>query len=126
MSKNYHVYLRNYFAIILIFFSSALATSQHIVINEIMTSNATTISDEDGDFPDWIELYNSGEEPVDLTGWGLSDDTINPFRWVFPQVIIQPQEFLLVWASGKDRRPDPTAMTNGLMREVYNGIPEST
>jgi hypothetical protein len=123
MSKNYPVYLRNYFAIILIFFSPALATSQHIVINEIMTSNASTISDEDGDFPDWIELYNSGEEPVDLTGWGLSDDALNPFRWVFPQAIIQPGEFLLLWASGKDRRPDPTAMINGLMREVYTGIP---
>jgi hypothetical protein len=123
MSKNYPVYLRNYFIIILIIFSPVLAVSQHIVINEIMSSNISTISDEDGDYPDWIELYNHGEEPVDLSGWGLSDDLENPMRWIFPKVVMQPGDFLLVWVSGKDRRPESTEMTAGLMREVYSNIP---
>lgn len=74
-----------------------------LVINEIMASNATTVVDEDGDYEDWIELYNKGEEVVNLEGCGLSDDYGNPFRWVFPSKNISPGEFLVIWASGKER-----------------------
>ncbi len=77
-----------------------------VVINEFMSSNGETIADEDGDFPDWIELYNNSGEAVNLDGWGLSDDEGNPFRWEFPEVTIGAGDFLLVWASNKDRR-DP-------------------
>jgi len=98
------------------------AISQNIAINEIMASNARTISDMKGDFSDWIELYNYGGAAVDLEGWGLSDNYENPFRWIFPKRIIKPGEYLIAWASGKDRRPDSESMTQGLMREVYTGI----
>ena len=60
--------------------------------------------DEDGDFPDWIELHNPADEPVDLAGFGLSDDSGDPFKWSFPKVAIAPGAHLLVFASGKDRR----------------------
>ena len=73
-------------------------------INEVMASNGTTLADEDGDFEDWIELYNDGTEPVDLSGWGLSDSYSNPFKWTFPEdTVLGAGEYLLVWASGKDR-----------------------
>ncbi|TVQ72725.1 MAG: T9SS C-terminal target domain-containing protein [Balneolaceae bacterium] len=76
-----------------------------IVINEVQASNRTTIADEDGDYEDWVELYNAGPGTVDLNGYGLSDDATRLWRWVFPQgTTIAPGEFLLVWASGKDRR----------------------
>jgi len=68
-----------------------------------MASNNATIADEDGDYPDWIEIYNSGDEPVNLSGFGLSDDYDNPFRWVFPDTTIGAGEFMLVWASNKSR-----------------------
>ena len=119
----YHI---RYWVLLTFFFSFLLCkpiAAQDIAINEIMASNANTISDEDGDFPDWIELYNYGTETIDLSGWGLSDDYDNPFRWEFPQKKIQPGEFLLVWASGKNRRPDNNTLTRGLMREVYENIP---
>jgi hypothetical protein len=96
--------------------------SQSIVINEIMASNKVTIQDMDGDFSDWVELYNHGEDSVNLEGWGLSDTQEDPYRWTFPARMIKPGEYLLVWASGKDRRPDAASNTNGLMREVYEGI----
>ncbi len=84
-----------------------------MVINEFMSSNSATIADEDGDYEDWIELYNTGSEPVNLQSYGLSDDYDRPFRWVLPNVTIQPGEFLLVWASGKDRtNPDQQLHTN--------------
>jgi hypothetical protein len=77
--------------------------SQDLAINEMMASNATTIHDEDGDFEDWIELYNYGSLPVDLEGFGLSDDNDSPFKWVFPATVLNPGDLILVWASGKDR-----------------------
>ncbi|TVR36589.1 MAG: hypothetical protein EA390_00565, partial [Balneolaceae bacterium] len=77
--------------------------AQNLHLNEIMSSNVTFIADEDGDFEDWIEIYNSGTEPLNLEGYGLSDDYDRPFRWVFPDTTIQPGEFMLIWASGKDR-----------------------
>lgn len=75
-------------------------------IKEVMAENLTTIADEDGDFSDWIEIYNSGNQAINLKGFGLSDDQDNPFRWIFPDVSIAPGEYLLVFASRKDRR-DP-------------------
>ena len=87
--------------------------SQQVRINEFMASNATTITDEDGDYEDWIELYNFGTEDIDLTGWSLSDDYSDPFKWVFPSLSIAPGAYLLVWASGKDKRiPEEPLHTN--------------
>ncbi len=82
------------------------ADAQEVIINEVMASNATTLADEDGDNEDWIELYNYGNEDISLKGFGLSDDYDDPFRWQFPDVTIRAGEYLLVWASGKNRR-DP-------------------
>lgn len=79
------------------------APSHTIVINEIMASNGTVIADEDGDFEDWIELLNTGDEGLQLEGFTLSDDMDNPARWQFPPVYLEPGGHLLVWASGKDR-----------------------
>lgn len=91
------------FTIILLVFSVSISRSQEIAINEIMASNSTTIADEDGDFGDWIELYNYGATAVNLQGFGLSDDSTNAFKWVFPSFILQPNAYLLIWASDKNR-----------------------
>lgn len=80
------------------------ASSQIVLINEVMASNGETLADEDGDYEDWIELYNPGPSAVNLEGFGLSDDYDDPFQWIFPDVVIEPEGFLLVWASNKDRR----------------------
>lgn len=75
-----------------------------LTINELMAANRATLMDEDADFSDWLELYNGSGQPIDLAGWALSDDDVNQRKWVFPEVSIQPNEYLLVFASGKDRR----------------------
>jgi hypothetical protein len=72
-------------------------------ITEFLAANATTILDEDGDSSDWLELYNAGGFGVDLTGWSLTDDSKAPARWRFPSISIGPGQFMIVWASGKDR-----------------------
>lgn len=74
-----------------------------VMINEIMASNTITLCDKDGDYPDWVELWNPSAETVDLTGWGLSDTTSNPKRWEFPPTIIGPGEYMIVFLSGKNR-----------------------
>lgn len=79
------------------------ASAQSLHLNEIMSSNSATIADDDGDYPDWIELFNSGETTISLQGYGLSDNYNNPFKWTFPDVDIQPGQFMLIWASGKNR-----------------------
>ena len=61
----------------------------------------------DGDTPDWIEFYNSGTSAVNLNGYGLSDKKDDPFQWIFPDFSVNPGEYLLVFASGKDRRESP-------------------
>ena len=77
--------------------------AQNIAINEVVGSNQTLIADEDGDYNDWIELYNFGQVAVNLEGYGLSDNTSNPFKWIFPNITMEPNSFLLIWASGKNR-----------------------
>ncbi len=76
--------------------------SNEIVINEVMASNTSTIQDRDGEYPDWIELYNTGDMAVDLSGFGLSDDPSDLFKWVFPAVTIEPGEYKLIFASDKN------------------------
>ncbi len=110
-------------ALMLFTFMASFSHAQSLVINEIMASNTSTIADEDGDFEDWIEIYNFGSDPVNLEGYGLSDNHNNPFKWVFPEYIIEPGQFLLIWASGKNRQPAQGQLVNGLLREVYEGIP---
>jgi hypothetical protein len=70
-----------------------------VVINEIMASNATTASDEAGEFADWIELYNLSGADVDLTDFALSDNPTNLRKWVFPAgTIIPANGYLIIWA----------------------------
>lgn len=83
--------------------SAPFLFSQDVIFNEFMASNDKTVADEDGDYSDWIELFNAGQNTVNLEGWGISDNESNPFKWVFPDVIMGPGEYLLVWASGKNR-----------------------
>jgi hypothetical protein len=106
MSNLSDVRSQSYFLLsfLLIFLLTNKLPGQNTVsINELMASNHSIIADEDGEYADWIELYNYGENPVRLKGWGLSDNHEKPFKWVFPDVTIQPGMYLLVWASGKDR-----------------------
>ena len=77
---------------------------QDVVINEMMPLNGSFLADMDGDYSDWIELYNAGTGEVDLSGYGLTDDIDMPFKWTFPSVKLPARDFLLVFASDKDRR----------------------
>lgn len=75
------------------------AVESFVVINELLASNAEGTPDQDGEFDDWIELYNNASEPVDLSGWHMSDDEGDPMQWTFPEGTVVPGNgYLIVWA----------------------------
>ncbi len=78
-------------------------TPAQVVISEFMASNGRTLADEDGDFSDWIELYNTGTATVNLDGWYLTDNAAQPTKWRLPAVNLPAQGILLVFASSKNR-----------------------
>lgn len=82
-------------------------SAQEVVINEFMVLNNKSLQDQDGDFSDWIELYNAGSEAVSLLDWAISDNAGKPAKWVFPDVVIPSDGYLVIFASGKDRRTVP-------------------
>lgn len=75
-----------------------------VVINEVSYSNKTVLFDQDGDSPDWFELFNTGDMAVNLSGYGVTDDTSKTSWWVFPDYILEPGSHLIVFASDKDIR----------------------
>ncbi len=79
-----------------------------LVINEWMAANQTTLADPvDGDFEDWIELYNSSAVEADLSGWFLSDDPADPFKFQIPEGFAIPAgEFFIVWADDETFQND--------------------
>ncbi len=92
--------LLNFFIIL---FFVEVSYAQQVYINEMMSSNSFTIADEDGDFSDWIEIYNSESTSVDLSGYGLSDDVSTPYKWILPSLTIAPKDHLLIFASDKNK-----------------------
>jgi len=96
--------LRTTLGVLLVTCSLQVANGQ-IFINEGSNKNYSQISDEDNEFPDWIELYNAGTDTVQLAGYTLSDDPTNPTKWTFPNVYILPGAYKTIFCSGKDRTP---------------------
>ncbi|MGB0888053.1 MAG: CotH kinase family protein [Vicingaceae bacterium] len=77
----------------------SLAVSGDVVINEISASNSNVQADPDGEFDDWIELYNNTTSPIVLDGYYLSDNDNNPTKWTFPTgTTINANDYLIVWA----------------------------
>jgi hypothetical protein len=74
-----------------------------VLITEFMAANATSLADEDGDRSDWIELYAPCGTGLNLDGWYLTDDPTALSKWRIPAVQLGRGEFLVVFASGKNR-----------------------
>ncbi|MCK6506598.1 lamin tail domain-containing protein, partial [Myxococcota bacterium] len=70
-----------------------------LFINELMASNATTIADEGGAFPDWVELYNPTGADISLAGFTITDDLLEPDKHALDGSLVVPAGgFLLLWA----------------------------
>ena len=74
-----------------------------LYINEFMASNATTICDSFGSYSDWIELYNSTDTDMDISGFGISDNLSQPMKYRFPDgTTIAAKGYLVVFCSGNE------------------------
>ncbi len=85
-----------------------------LLISEYCTNNES-FYDEDGDYPDWVEIWNKGSEPLVLTGFTLTDVATKPDKWTFPALTLQPGQYQLLWLSGKEKTwtPDSQAASPG-------------
>ena len=77
------------------------ARGQDVRITEFQAINVSDIVDEDNTHQGWIEIWNpSTTTSVALSAWKLTNGTTT---WTFPAVTIPPEEFMIIWASGKNR-----------------------
>jgi hypothetical protein len=91
-------------ALCVLLLMAGLATIHaQVVISEFVASNSRSLADQDGDYSDWIELYNAGAESVNLSGWYLTDDAAELAKYRFPSVTLRPNRYLIVFASDKNR-----------------------
>ena len=92
---------------LLIFLSFSIADTPNIYINEFLASNASTNLDSDFySYCDWIEIYNSEDTVINITGYYLTDDLSDPFKFLFPDnSIIQPNSYIIIWADGENLYP---------------------
>lgn len=87
------------------FFIGLHCLNAQVVINEVMANNKATIKSNTGKFSDWIELYNTSNEPVNLAGWMLTDNPDKPGRHVIfscapDSTTIAAHGYLVLWADG--------------------------
>ncbi|MBN2473329.1 MAG: lamin tail domain-containing protein, partial [Pirellulales bacterium] len=74
-----------------------------LIVSEFVALNDGSLRDEIGDYPDWIEIQNTGGAAVNLAGWSLTDDLDDLSKWRFPDMSLAPGAFVVVFASGRDQ-----------------------
>jgi len=97
--KNIHMLVVSYFLCIVI---QVDALAQDILLNEIMTSNTNSYFDEFENTPDWIEIFNTSAQSVNLNSYSLTDSKTELQKWTFPSLNIGSQDYLLIAASGRN------------------------
>jgi hypothetical protein len=96
--------MRPILVLLLLFTANSPLAKADPFISEFCASNQNGLEDEDSDRPDWVEIHNPDALPFDLTNWYLTDSASNKTKWRFPAVTIPAEGYLVVFASGKDRR----------------------
>lgn len=97
-----YIVLITIFIILIVLIMIYPSSNNNLIISEVLPSNTYTIKDIDGDYSDYIELYNGTNNDIDLTGYYLSDSIVDPTKWQIPSTIIKSKEYLLIFASGKN------------------------
>jgi hypothetical protein len=103
----------------ILFLALSVKLFPQVLLNEFSSSNVSKLRDSDGDYTDWIELFNKSASEINLGGYHLSDNASNLKKWTFPAVHLQPLSYLLVYASGKNRTDFPVTFKNIIGRDAY-------
>ena len=88
----------------MLIFLSMQVQGQHPVINEIQYVNKHTLTDSFGETPDWIEIFNPSANSINLKGYLLNDENDIEEAWTFPDTLLSPKAFLLLYASGHTKQ----------------------
>lgn len=99
------------FFVVLILSIVQISFSQSLRINEVMLGNSTSITDENGEQYPWIEIFNGSDDTINLSGYYLSDNPLNPYKWKFEEYLLKPYEYLIVFASERDLQAGPLSPT---------------
>jgi len=91
-----------FFIIFLLLFTLIFHVKGQLVINEVVSCNNSGIVDGSGSTPDWVEIFNTSDEGINLSTYFLSDNISKPQKWRFPNVRLNPKSFLILYASGKN------------------------
>jgi len=78
---------------------------QELVINEFMASNTSTVTDQNGQYEDWIELYNNTSSIVSTGGLYLTDSLAILDKWPLPFEFIEPGAYFMIWADNDSDQP---------------------
>ena len=82
-----------------------------LLINEVMADAKSGLTDGDGEFSDWIELYNTTDQTISLDNYALSNKENKPLKWRFPVgATIAPGGYYVVFCSGKDKVDEATGV----------------
>lgn len=96
-----------FFCVILISNTHVLSNDEFInndiFISEIVAVNQSVLMDNDKEYSDFIELYNNTDKEINLEGYFLTDELTASKKWSFPKLIIKPGEYLIIYASGKNK-----------------------
>ncbi len=84
--------------LLILFMLVAAPLHAQLVINEFMADNDNIITDNAGDYDDWIELYNDYDYAINLSGYYMTDDLGDPTQWACPDVSIPAKGYLIIWA----------------------------
>ena len=99
-----------------------------IRITEVMAAEQVILPDEEDAFSDWVELHNTSDQEVDLSGWYFSDDPDVPQKWSFPELVMKPGERKILFCSGRNVVTGPWIHTGfslsagGETMTLYNSL----
>ena len=92
-----------------------------VLINEYSAANFDSYLDNYNEYEDWIELYNSSSNSIDLNGWYLSDRASNPMKWSFTSSYIIPANGVaVIFCSSRDEIIGNNAHTNFKLTQTKN------
>jgi len=122
MTMKIHFFSLLFSALFFLSFNSYYSAGQ-IVINEYSASNLSDFPDNYSSYEDWFEIYNAGSSSINLGGYSLSDTPDNPDKWVLPSSItIEPGEFIIFWASGRDEVSGDNYHTNFKLTQTKDNV----
>ena len=100
------LYIVVFIIVLFLFWNTSAESFASLLITEFMASNGSIILDQSGKLNDWIEIHNTSSQPIDISGYFISDKLDDPLKWQIPEgyhqeTIIPDGGFIVLIADGK-------------------------